>query len=185
LRLIVDYSIAKFGGQHLLWLTRHTSQIKRFDGKKALALPGEPRAKLVGEKNTSGGREMSMQSSGGTYESESVIPFAPKNAVPDNADQLDRAGQTILQLLHKAAGVAEANSKHALDMAQKLSHQLRAAENRIAELEAEVGIYQDKADRAEQWLHKVYTEIEDRFLQQDDGRHGMTGAPQRPAARRK
>jgi hypothetical protein len=29
-------------------------------------------------------------------------------------------------------------------MAQKLSHQLRAAEGRIAELEAEVGIYQDK-----------------------------------------
>jgi hypothetical protein len=82
-------------------------------------------------------------------------------------------------LLHKAAGVAEANSHHALEMAQKLSHQLRAAENRIAELEAEVGIYQDKADRAEQWLHEVYTEIEDRFLRQDDGRRGMTGAPQR------
>jgi hypothetical protein len=82
-------------------------------------------------------------------------------------------------LLHKAAGVAEANSKHALDMAQKLSHQLRAAENRIAELEAEVGIYQEKADRAEQWLHKVYTEIEDRFLRQDDSRRGMTGALQR------
>ena len=121
---------------------------------------------------------MSSQSSG-EYESESVIPFAPaaKNVAAD--DQLDKAGQTILQLLHKAAGVAEANSKHALDMAQKLSHQLRTAEDRIAELEAEVGIYQDKADRAEQWLHKVYTEIEDRFLQQDDGRRGVTGAPQR------
>ena len=128
---------------------------------------------------------MGVQSSGGVHESESVIPFASKNAAPDNADQLDRAGQTILQLLHKAAGVAEANSKHALDMAQKLSHQLRASEDRIAELEAEVGIYQDKADRAEQWLHKVYTEIEDRFLQQDDGRRrGVTGAPQRPTARR-
>jgi len=115
------------------------------------------------------------------YESESVIPFAPaaKTAAPDSADQLDKAGQTILSLLHKAAGMAEANSKHALEMAQKLSHQLRAAENRIAELEAEVGIYQDKADRAEQWLHKVYTEIEDRFLRQDDGRRGVTGAPQR------
>ena len=67
---------------------------------------------------------MGMQSSGGAYESESVIPFAPKNAAPDDADQLDKAGQTILKLLHKAAGVAEANSKHALDMAQKLSHQL-------------------------------------------------------------
>jgi len=123
---------------------------------------------------------LSQSSSG--YGSESVIPFAPaaKNAAPpEGADQLDKAGHTILSLLHKAAGMAEANSKHALDMAQKLSHQLRAAEDRIAELEAEVGIYQDKADRAEQWLHKVYTEIEDRFLRQDDGRRGVTGAPQR------
>jgi len=113
----------------------------------------------------------------GTFEPDSVIPFAPgtKNGPRPNADQLDSAGQTILGLLHKAAGVAEANSQHALEMAQKLSHQLRVAENRIAELEAEVGMYQDKADRAEQWLHKVYTEIEDRFLRQDDGRRG---APQ-------
>ena len=113
------------------------------------------------------------------YESEFVIPFTPKDAASPEIDQLDKAGQTILQLLHKAAGVAEANSQHALEMAQKLSHQLRAAENRIAELEAEVGIYQDKADRAEQWLHKVYTEIEDRFLRQDHGRRGVTGVPQR------
>jgi hypothetical protein len=82
----------------------------------------------------------------------------------------------ILELLHKAAGVAEANSQHAIDMAQKISHQLRAAEDRIAELEAEVGVYQEKAQRAEQWLHTVYTEIEDRFLRQDNG---ARGAPQR------
>jgi hypothetical protein len=121
---------------------------------------------------------MSRQSSD-EYESESVIPFTPKNAAPDSADQLDKAGQTVLKLLQKAAGVAEANSHHALEMAQKLSHQLRAAEDRIAKLEAEVGIYQDKAERAEQWLYKVYTEIEDRFLRQDDGRRGATGAPPR------
>jgi uncharacterized protein YlxW (UPF0749 family) len=68
-------------------------------------------------------------------------------------------------------------------MAQKLSDQLRAAENRIAELEAEVGTYQQRAERAERWLHKIYTEIEDRFLRQDDGRHVVTGAPKRPAGR--
>jgi hypothetical protein len=33
------------------------------------------------------------------------------------------------------------------------------------ELEAEVASYRERADRAEQWLHRVYTEIEDRFLQ--------------------
>ena len=83
-----------------------------------------------------------------------------------NGDQLDKAGQSILRLLHKAAGVAEENSRHAVDMAQKLSHQLRAAEHRIAELEAEADAYRDRAERAEQWLHKVYTEIDDRFLRQ-------------------
>jgi len=60
--------------------------------------------------------------------------------------------------------VAEENSRHALDMAQKLSHQLRAAEDRMAELEAEVQLYRDKVDRAEQWLHKVYREIDERFI---------------------
>ena len=57
---------------------------------------------------------------------------------PGSGDQLDKAGQSILHLLHKAAGVGEENSRHALDMAQKLSHQLRAAEDRIAELQDEV-----------------------------------------------
>ena len=74
--------------------------------------------------------------------------------------------------------MAEENSRFALDQAQKLSHQLRAAEDRIAELEAETQIYQERAERAEHWLHKIYTEIEDRFLR-DDGRRGMAGAPQR------
>jgi hypothetical protein len=127
---------------------------------------------------------MSSRSNGEAYDSESVVPFAPKNAASSDADQLDRAGQTILQLLHKAAGVAEENSRYALDMAQKLSHQLRAAEDRVAELEAEVQLYRDKADRAEQWLHKVYTEIEDRFLPQENGRRSFTGTPQRPSSRR-
>ena len=106
---------------------------------------------------------MSTQST--SSESNSAIPLAPRarTAVSD-VDQLDKAGQTILGLLHKAAGVAEENSRYALDMAEKLSHQLRAAADRIAELEAEVELYRDKADRAEQWLHKIYTEIEERFI---------------------
>ena len=97
---------------------------------------------------------------------ESVIPFAPtqEGSGSNSGDQLDKAGQSILRLLHKAAGVAEENSRHALDMAQKLSHQVRAAEHRIAGLEAEVDAYQDRAERAEQWLHKVHIEIEDRLL---------------------
>jgi hypothetical protein len=105
-----------------------------------------------------------------TYDSDAVTAFPPgaKDTASDGVDQLDKAGQTILRLLHKAAGVAEENSKHALDMAQKLSHQLRAAEERIAELEAEVDLNRGKSDRAERWLYKVYTEIEERFIRQAD-----------------
>ena len=39
---------------------------------------------------------------------DSVIPFAPafENAGTDRSDQLDQAGQTILQMLHNAANLA-------------------------------------------------------------------------------
>ena len=52
---------------------------------------------------------------------ESVVPFAStqrSNGQEGGADQLDKAGQSILHLLHRAAGVAEENSRHALDMAR-------------------------------------------------------------------
>jgi hypothetical protein len=115
-----------------------------------------------------------------SYESD-VIPFAraAKSTAPVNGDQLDKAGQTILQLVQQAAGIADENSRHALGMAQKLSDQLRAAEDRVAELEAEVAAYQERSERAEQWLHRVYTEIEDRFLQQSESRRA-SGTRQRP-----
>jgi hypothetical protein len=118
---------------------------------------------------------MSTQTNGLRYD-ESVVPFA-SNTKNAPANDLDRAGQTILQLLHKAADGAEGNSRHALEMAQNLSHQLRTAEDRIAELEAEAVTYRERTERAEQWLHKVYVEIENRFLRQSEDRRRTTGAP--------
>ena len=106
-----------------------------------------------------------------------VIQLRRGTSEPAN-DQLDTAGQTILQLIHRAAGVAEENSRHALEMAQKFSNELRAAEDRVAELEAEVASYRERADRAEQWLHRVYSEIEERFLRQSDARRGVQQRPQ-------
>ena len=120
----------------------------------------------------------------GAYESESVVPFAPaaRSGGSNEAAQLENAGQAIMRLLHKAAGVAEANSQHALDMAQKLSHQLRAAEDRIAELEADVQTYQERAGRAEQWLHKIYTDVEERFIRRpEEKRRSVLGSLERRA----
>jgi len=80
--------------------------------------------------------------------SEPVVPLGPATEGVEREDQLDLPGQFFLSLLQKAAGLAEENSRYAVDIAQRLSHQLCAAENRvteledrIAELEAEVQLY--------------------------------------------
>jgi hypothetical protein len=118
------------------------------------------------ERKQRGRWTMRAQSNGANSEPNTVVPFAPARESPATY-QLDRAGQMILSMLHNAANFAEGNYQHALDTAQKLSHQLHAAEARIAELEAVGQTCQERAERAEQWLHRVYAEIQDRFLRQD------------------
>ena len=78
-------------------------------------------------------------------------------------DQSDLMGQAILRLLHAAADETETDSRRSLEAAQRLSHQLHAAQDRIAELEAEVRLYREKAERAEVWLSRISNEIEDRL----------------------
>jgi flagellar hook-associated protein FlgK len=110
---------------------------------------------------------------------ETAIPLAPKSNVrSESGDPLDRAGKAILGLLHRAASDAEANNKQAVEMAHQLSAQLRAAEDRIRELEATARHHQDRADRAERWLHQVSVEIEQKFFGRDDGRHSQPPPPQ-------
>jgi predicted nucleic acid-binding Zn-ribbon protein len=75
-------------------------------------------------------------------------------------NEIDQTGKDILKLLDKAA----ADRRHALETAQRLSHQLQNAENRIAELEAEVQLYKAKMDRAKQWLHNIFSAIEERLI---------------------
>jgi chromosome segregation ATPase len=95
-----------------------------------------------------------------------VVPFAPvtQETHANGADTLDTAGQTILGLLHRAAGMAEENSRHALDVAQRLSQQLQDAKGRIRELEADVKYYQERAERADQWMAQISSEIQQRLL---------------------
>ena len=76
------------------------------------------------------------------------------------SNEIDQTGKDILKLLDKAA----ADRRHALETAQRLSHQLQNAENRIAELEAEVQLYKAKMDRAKQWLHNMFSAIEERLI---------------------
>ena len=80
------------------------------------------------------------------------------------SNEIEKAGQDILQALHQAADVADAigrrrkGSKHQLKNAQNRISEL---ENRIAELEAEVQLYKAKMDRAKLWLHKLFSQLEE------------------------
>jgi hypothetical protein len=70
-----------------------------------------------------------------------AVSFAPKlNVRSEAGDPLDRAAQHTLDLLHRAAVAAEANNQQALEAVDKLSAQLRAAEDRIRELDTKRGI---------------------------------------------
>ena len=103
--------------------------------------------------------------------------YSKDGSAPNDGDQLDSAGRAILNLLHKAAGAAEANSRQALETAQRLSSQLRAAEDRIAELEAEVQQDRERAGRAENWLRKISVEIEDRLISHPEGKRRHASPP--------
>ena len=108
--------------------------------------------------------------------SETIVPFASpgRSSVPNGDDPLDTTGYSILGLLQRAAGMAEENSQHALGIAHKLSLQLRAAEDRIKGLEADVQYYRDRADRAEKWLHEISIEIEQQFFKPGGARGAQT-----------
>jgi hypothetical protein len=100
--------------------------------------------------------------------SQSAISRGQDSTASNHSNQLDSAGQAKLNLLHRAGGAAEANSRKALETAQNLSSQLRAAEDRIVELEAKVQYYRGKSERAEEWLSQISTEIEDRLINQPE-----------------
>src|SRR5215468_7713660 len=104
------------------------------------------------------------------------IPFAPKpkdgmgfaaksKDSRNEGDPVERSGQAIVSLLQQAAETANSNCNRAMDLAHKLSMQLRAAEERIRELELEMRRYQDRAERAEQWLVRIYNDIEQKFFE--------------------
>ena len=99
---------------------------------------------------------------------ETVIPF------PTAGDPLDRTGQEILDSLRRAESTLVENIKNTVSVSHKLSLQLRDAQDRIAELEAHILHHKGRADRAEQWLHHISQEIEQRFFASADRRPAPT-----------
>jgi ABC-type transporter Mla subunit MlaD len=87
------------------------------------------------------------------------------NSSDDNFEPVDKAGQSVLDLLHQAADASDQNTRQALESAQSVAQQLQAARDRIAQLERDLDAYRDRAERAEGWLNKVQGEIEEQFPQ--------------------
>ena len=92
---------------------------------------------------------------------EQVVKFPPKQQSGNPADE---AGQAVIAQIRKAAELANENCDRAMALAHKLAMQLRAAEDQITQLEAEVALFRDRATRAEGWLQTIHSEIEQKLI---------------------
>ena len=97
-----------------------------------------------------------------------AISGAPRRASKPSGKphQVDAAGEAILNLLQKATNSTEETNRRAAEIAEKLFHHLRVAEDRNVSLQAEVRLYRERSERAEKWLRRIYDEIEHRLIQQ-------------------
>jgi hypothetical protein len=100
------------------------------------------------------------------------------NVRSGTGDTLDAAGHHTMDLLHRAAVATEANHQQAIEVADKLSAQLRANEDRIRDLEAKVRFHHERADRAEKWLYQISMQIEQEFFGSDATRSSQSPSPQ-------
>ena len=89
----------------------------------------------------------------------------------EGTDEPVLSGDNILALFQEATGLADGNSRYAVEIARNLSRQLVVVkdrctelERRVAELEDEVQFHRDRSERAEQWLNKISSEIQERVI---------------------
>ena len=95
---------------------------------------------------------------------EQVLKFVPKEWPNNYGAQVEEVGQAIVTKIQRAADLSNENCDRALALAHKLSMQLRTAEDRISQLEAEVELFRDRAVRAERWLQTIQNEIEEKLI---------------------
>jgi anaerobic ribonucleoside-triphosphate reductase len=99
-----------------------------------------------------------------TETSEQVIQFTPKEQPRGGGNPMEESGQAIVAKIRKAADIANENCDRAMALAHKLAMQVRAAEDRIYQLETEVKQYQARAASAEKWLQLIEKEIEEKLI---------------------
>src|SRR6516225_9936109 len=95
---------------------------------------------------------------------EQALKFLPNERPRIYGPLVEEAGEAIIAKIQKAAELSNENCDRAMKLAHKLSMQLRAAEERISQLEAEVELFRDRAARAEGWLQTIQKEIEEKLI---------------------
>ena len=95
---------------------------------------------------------------------EPVVKFEPKARPRTHDAPLEEVGQAIVAKIQRAAELANENCDRAMRLAHKLSMELRAAEDRINQLESEAQLFRDRAARAEGWLQAIQKEIEEKLI---------------------
>ena len=95
---------------------------------------------------------------------EQVAKLEPKARPRTYDTAAEEAGQAIVAKIQRAAELANENCDRAMSLAHKLSMELRAAEDRINQLESEAQLFRDRAARAEGWLETIQKEIEEKLI---------------------
>jgi hypothetical protein len=93
-----------------------------------------------------------------------IVKFEPKERSRTYNTPVEEAGHTIIAKIQKAAELANENCDRAMRLAHKLAMELRAAEDRINQLETAVELFRDRAARAEHWLQTIHKEIEEKLI---------------------
>ena len=107
-----------------------------------------------------------------------IVPFdSPlSKGQPEANIVADESGRAIMALLQKAAEITKEDCARAMDLAHKLAFQIRTAEERTRQLEAEAAHFRDRAMRAEEWLRRIHSEVEHAFFQDKGPRRPQSTA---------
>jgi len=108
---------------------------------------------------------------------EQVLKIVPKERSRSYAPLVEEAGEAIIAKIKKAADLSNENCDRAMKLAHKLSMQLRAAEDRINQLEAELELLRARAVRAERWLQAIQKEIEEKLIAPRSANAKQTSLP--------
>lgn len=97
----------------------------------------------------------------------------PREADRQDTHPAEHSGKAIVALLEQAAEAARRNEERAKAYAQQLAEQLRSAERRIADLEAQLRAEQARASHAEEWLMHIHDQIKEKLVDPLTNGHGQ------------